>query len=212
MSRKRFFEVAKRRFFFEHAAGHELLEALPRDEVEFDEVLHGGAQGDAQIVRTMVLAINRFFEPDAPDDDSELTLWQSHRYDVRAPAAFVALHSASADAMTVEGPSLASWVDRWLRPELRRVTQFALRISDHDGQRPALLVDRELYLTLKDAAVGLGQSTWSRSVARKVTRFVDELHRLRPPPGAMVDLHIRNVDNNQMVRVRILRDPARYQL
>ncbi|MCY4103069.1 MAG: DUF4338 domain-containing protein [bacterium] len=212
VNRKRFFEVAKRRFFFEHAAGHELLGVLPRDEAEFDEVLHGGTQGDVLIVRTMVLAINRFFEPDAPDDDSELTLWQSHRYDVRAPAAFVALHRASANAMMVEGPSLASWVDRWLRPELRRVTQFALRTADHGGRRPALLIDRELYLTLKDAAVGLGQSTWSRSIARKVTRFVDEVHRLRPPPGAMVDLHIRNVDNNQMVRVRIQRDPARYQL
>ena len=212
LNRKRFFEVAKRRFFFEHAAGHELLEALPRDEFEFDEVLHGGTMGDAQIVRTMVLAINCFFEPDAVDDDSQLTLWQSHRYDVRAPAAFVALHHERADTMTVEGPSLAPWVERWLRPELRRVTQFALRTADHDGQRSSLLVDRELFLTLKDAAVGLGQSTWSRSVARKVTRFVDDLHRHRHPPGAMVDLDIRNVDNNQMVRVRVQRDLARYQL
>ena len=56
LNRKHFFEVAKRRFFFEHAAGHELLEALPRDEFEFDKVLHGGTMGDAQIVRTMVLA------------------------------------------------------------------------------------------------------------------------------------------------------------
>lgn len=212
LNRKHFFEVAKRRFFFEHSAGHELLEALPRDESEFDEVLHGGANGDAQIVRTMVLAINCFFEPDAVDDDSQLTLWQSHRYDVRAPAAFVALHHERADAMTVEGPSLAPWVERWLRPELRRTRQFALRTADHGGQGSALLVDRELYLTLRDAAVGLGQSTWSRSVARKVTRFVDDIHRHRHPPGAMVDLHIRNVDNNQMVRVRVQRDLARYQL
>ena len=164
MDRKHFFEVAKRRFFFEHAAGHELLEALPRDEAEFDKVLDGGNRGDAQIVRTMVLAINRFFKPDAGDDDSQLTLWQSHRYDVRAPAAFVALHHERADVMTVEGPSLASWVGRWLLPEFRRVTQFALKTSDHGGQSSRLLVDRELYLTLKDAAVGLGRSTWSRSV------------------------------------------------
>ena len=211
-SREHFFEVAKRRFFFEHSAGHELLKVLPRDEFDFDEVLSGGANGDAQTVRTMVLAINRFFEPDAVDDDNQLTLWQSHRYDVRAPAAFVALHHERADALTVEGPSLAPWTQRWLRPELRRVAQFALRTAGHDGQRSALLVDRELYLTLKDAAIGFGQSTWSRSVARKVTRFVDDLHRHRHPPGAMVDLDIRNVDNNQMVRVRVQRDPARYQL
>ena len=212
LNRKRFFEVAKRRFFFEHAAGHELLEALPRDEAEFDGVLYGGVRGDAQIVRTMVLAINRFFEPDAGDDDSRLTLWQSHRYDVRAPAAFVAIHHERADVMTAEGPSLASWVDRWLLPELRRVTQFALKTSDHGGQQSRLLVDRELYLTLKDAAVGLGRSTWSRSVARKVTRFVDEIHRLHQPPSAMVHLDIHNVDTNQMVRVRVHRDSARYQL
>ena len=211
-NRKSFFEVAKRRFFFEHAAGHELLDALPRDEAEFDEVLHGGARGDAQIVRTMVLAINRFFKPDAGDDDSQLTLWQSHRYDVQAPAAFVAIHHERADAMTAEGPSLASWVNRWLLPDLRRVTQFALTTSDHGAQQSRLLVDRELYLTLKDAAVGLGRSTWSRSVSRKVTRFVDEIHRLHQTPSAMVDLHIRNVANNQTVRVRVHRDPARYQL
>ena len=212
LNRKRFFEVAKRRFFFEHAAGYELLEALPRDEAEFDEVLLGGAQGDAQIVRTMVLAINRFFEPDAGEDDSQLTLWQSHRYDVQAPAAFVAIHHERADVMTAEGPSLASWVNQWLLPEFRRVTQFALTTSDHGGQQSRLLVDRELYLTLKDAAVGLGRSTWSRSVARKVTRFVDEIHRLHQPPSAMVDLDIRNVDTNQMVRVRVDRDSARYLL
>ena len=210
--RQRFFELAKRRFFFEHDAGNELLDALPHDEAEFDEVLRDGARGDAQIVRTMVLAINRFFEPDAGDDDSQLTLWQSHRYDVQAPAAFVALYHERADAMTVEGPSLAPWVKQWLLPELQLVTQFALTTSDHRGQQSRLLVDRELYLTLKDAAVGLGRSTWSRSVARKVTRFVDEIHRLHHAPSAMADLDIRNVDTNQMVRVRVHRDPARYQL
>ena len=211
--RENFFQVAKRRFFFEHLAGHELLEALPRDEAEFDDVLRGGAQGDAQIVRTIVLAINRFFEPDAGDDDSHLTLWQSHRYDVQAPAAFVALYNQRADAMAVEGPSLAPWVKRWLRPELQRVTQFALKTTDRRAQQAQLLVDRELYLTLKDAAAGLGRSTWSRSVARKVTRFVDEIHRhYHDAPAAMVDLHIRNVDTNQVAQVRVHRDPGRYQL
>lgn len=210
--RERFFRVAKRRFFFEHAAGHELLAALPRDEADLDEVLRDGAHGDPQIVRSMVLAINHFFEPDSGEDDSQLTLWQSHRYDIQAPAAFVALYREQADAMTVQGPSLAPWVERWLRPDLRRVTQFALQTADHGGQQSRLLVDRELYLTLKEAAVGLGRSTWSRSVARKVTRFVDEIHRLYHSPSPMVDLDIRNVDTNQLVRVRVHRDPARYQL
>jgi hypothetical protein len=156
-----------------------LLTALPHDEAAFDRVLADGLKGDAQLVRDMVLAVNRFFEPDSKkDDDNRLTLWQNHRYDVQAPAAFVAMYHEPTVGMRVEGPSLAPWVSGWLDDDLRRVTQFAPCTSEHEGRHTRLLVDRELYLTLRESAVGLGRSTWSRSVARKVTRFVDELHRL----------------------------------
>ncbi len=210
--RKRFFRVAKRRFFFEHIAGIELLSALPSDEAAFDTILKDGIGGDPQIVRRMILAINHFFEPDAGDDDNLLTLWQSHRFDVQAPAAFVALYHEKADAMSVHGPALASWVQRWLRADLWRPHQFALQTSSQGGQQSRLLIDRELYLTLQEAAVGLGRSTWSRSIARKVTRFVDEIHRFYHSPSPMADLDIRNVDTNQLVHVRILRNQRRYQL
>jgi Domain of unknown function (DUF4338) len=211
--RERCFRAAKRRFYFEHAAGAELLQSLPHDEAEFDRALSEGLQGDVQLVRDLVLAINRFYEPDsAKEEDNRLTLWQSHRYDVQAPAAFVAMYSETADGMAVEGPSVAGWVSDWLVHDLQHVTQFALRTSQHDGQHTRLLVDRELYLTLREAAVGLGRSTWSRSAARKVTRFVDELHRLFHDPKALSDLEMRNVDTNLRTRLQIRRDPPRYQL
>lgn len=211
--RERCFKIAKRRFFFEHAAGNELLRAMPRDEDDFDRVLSHGLQGDAQLVRDMVLAVNRFFEPDCPkDNDTRLTLWQSHRYDVQAPAAFVALYYEAADKMNVEGSDLAPWVTAWLAPDLRRVTQFALKTSDHGGRQTRLLIDREVFLTLRESAVGLGRSTWSRSVARKVTRFVDELHRMFHDPKPLADLEIRNVDTNLRKKVQVRRDPPRYLL
>jgi hypothetical protein len=207
------FRMAKRRFFFEHAAGADLLSALPRDEEAFDDVLSDGLQGDAQLVRDMVLAVNRFYEPDSKKgDDNRLTLWQSHRYDVQAPAAFVAMYYESADGMKVEGPSLAPWVSAWLDDDLRQVTQFALRTSEHNGRETRLLIDRELYLTLRESAVGLGRSTWSRSVARKVTRFVDELHRLFHEAKPLSDLEIRNVDTNLRTKLQVRREPPRYQL
>lgn len=211
--RERCFKIAKRRFFFEHAAGADLLKALPADEDDFDRVLGEGIEGDPQLVRAMVLAVNRFFEPDCTkDEDTRLTLWQSHRYDVQAPAAFVALAHETADSMTVEGPKLAHWVTAWLPADMRHVTQFALTISNH-GERPTrLLVDREVFLTLREAAVGLGRSTWSRSVARKVTRFVDELHRLQHDPKPLSDLEIRNVDTNLRARFQVRRMPPRYLL
>ena len=207
------FRIAKRRFFFEHAQGHELLTSLPNDEGHFDDVLNGGILGDPQIVRNMVYAINRFFEPDTVKDaDRYLRLWQSHRFDAQAPVAFIALHTASADEMKVEGPSFASWVSAWLPQDLQRATEFSLT-NIHDEDNPIrLLVDREVFLTLSEAALGLSQSTWSRSISRKITRFVDELHRQFMSPDALSDLEIRNVDTNQRVQYQVRREPARYQL
>jgi len=211
--RERCFRVAKRRFFFEHVRGGDLLNFLPSDEDDFDRVLREGLQGDPQLVREMVLAVNRFFEPDCSvDEDNRLTLWQSHRYDVRAPTAFVALYYQSADSITADGPQLAEWVEAWLPEDMRRVSRFSLTASDTHGDHSRLLIDREVYLTLREAAVGLGRSTWSRSVARKVTRFVDELHRHFHDPRPLSDLEIRNVDTNLRAKVQVRRDPKKYEL
>jgi Domain of unknown function (DUF4338) len=211
--RERCFRVAKRRFYFEHAHGDDLLRFLPSDEADFDRVLREGLQGDPQLVREMILAVNRFFEPDcSPDEDDRLILWQSHRYDVRAPTAFVALYTQPADAISADGPRLAEWVEAWLPTDMCRVGQFSLTASNAHGEPSRLLIDREVYLTLREAAVGLGRSTWSRSVARKVTRFVDELHRHFHDPRALADLEIRNVDTNLRAKVQVRRQPRKYEL
>jgi len=211
--REECFKVAKRRFFFEHAKGADLLTLVPSDESDFDRVLSEGLGGDPQLVREMILAINRFFEPDCPkDEDNHLTLWQSHRYDVRAPATFVALYSQPADAIAVAGPQLAEWVTAWLPDDLQRITQFSLTANEHDERPSRILIDREVYLTLREAAVGLGRSTWSRSVSRQVTRFVDEQHRVFHDQKPLSDLDIRNVDTNLRAKVQVRRDPARYEL
>lgn len=211
--RERSFRIAKRRFFFEHARGGDLLAYLPSDENAFERVLQDGLNGDPELVREMVLAINRFFEPDCgQDEDSRLTLWQSHRYDVRAPTAFVALYYQSADQMAADAPQLADWVTAWLPTYLQRPTRFSLTAVDGHARPTRLLVDREVYLTLCESAVGLGRSTWSRSVARKVTRFVDELHRHSHDPKALSDLEIRNVDTNLRARVQVRHDPRKYEL
>jgi hypothetical protein len=211
--RERCFRVAKRRFYFEHARGDDLLRFLPSDEADFDRVLREGLQGDPQLVREMVLAVNRFFEPDcSQDEDDRLTLWQSHRYDVRAPTAFVALYAQPADQISADGPKLAEWVEAWLPSDMKRVGQFSLTAANAHGDPSRLLIDREVYLTLREAAVGLGRSTWSRSVARKVTRFVDELHRHFHDPRPLSDLEIRNVDTNLRAKVQVRREPRKYEL
>jgi hypothetical protein len=49
-------------------------------------------------------------------------------------------------------------------------------------------------------------------VARKVTRFVDELHRHFHDPKPLSDLEIRNVDTNLRAKVQVRREPRRYEL
>jgi Domain of unknown function (DUF4338) len=212
-NRRQYFRAAKRRFFFEHVAGEELLRALPHDEEEFGNLLQSGLQGDPQLVRKMIMAVNRFYQPDSSDDEAaRLTLWQSHRYDVQAPAAFVAVAQETSDVMTVEGPAFADWVTAWLPEGMRQITQFALTVHPEQDRSTRLLVDREMFLTLQEAAVGLGRSTWSRSVARKVTRFVDELNRTHHEPKQLSDLEIRNVDTSALATVQVRREPPRYML
>jgi hypothetical protein len=211
--RDEYFRTAKRRFFFEHSHGADLLKMIPGDESEFDDVLRQGLTGDAELVRRVVLAINRFFEPDAErDEERQLKLWQSHRYDVRPPTAFIALHSERTDDMRAAAPQYAEWVRAWLAEDLASPGYFAIE-AHADGENPSrLLIDRDLFLTLREAAAGLGRSTWSRSVARKVTRFVDGLHRRAHEPKPLSDLEIRNVDTNLRAVVKVHRDARKFEL
>ena len=99
-----------------------MLGLVPRDELEFEGLLESGASGRSGLVRDLVLAINRFYEPDFPDKERDkLHLWQSHRYDVRAPAAFVSLRSVSHQHLRIEPLRYAEWVESWLPPNSKTV-------------------------------------------------------------------------------------------
>ena len=208
------FRAIKRRFFFEHAAGGELLDLKPTDELLFEETLRAGEEDKPGLVRDLVLALNRFYEPDCPDNDRDrLQLWQSHRYDVRAPAAFVALHELTHQQLRVELRRFASWVEQWLPPAQQARHSFALVASTAAGKDAALLeIDRDLYLTLFEAQRGLGRSSWSRTATRRVTRFIDQIHRAVETESGVEDVRIRNVETDLHEQFSVQRKPARYQL
>jgi len=208
------FRAAKRRFFFEHADGKTLLDLQPHDEVDFEQILDEGRSGTTALVRDLVLALNRFYEPDFPEKDQDrLLLWQSHRYDVRAPAAFVSLRDLAHQHMRIEPLRYADWVEDWLPPEQQARRSFALVASDAAGKDIAILeLDRELYLTLLEAQRGLGRSSWSRTATRRITRFIDRIDREVASETGVEDLRVRNVDTDLDERFAVQRHPARYQL
>ena len=209
------FKALKRRFFFEHEDAGEIFALLPADEQTFDRLAEEGQGGDPQVVRDLVEALNRFFEPDSVDSDA-LTLWQSHRYDVRAPEAFIALRSVAREDFTIKPDHYASWVEDWLPAEQRLQRTFAIHVPPSppapQSEGATLLIDRSLYLTLIEAQRGLGRAGWSRSATRRITRFVDRLQNLRGEYAEIVDLRIRNVATDLDGRFEVRRDPATFNL
>jgi len=210
------FEALKRRFFFEHEDAGDLLDLRPTDESTFDDLARQGQDRNPQVVRDLVQAVNRFFEPDSEDNDY-LVLWQSHRYDVRAPEAFISLRSVSRDEFVIKPDNYASWVDEWLPDDQRLQQTFALHVPSPAPNATAadgatLLIDRSLYLTLAEAQRGLGRAGWSRSATRRITRFVDRLQNIHAERSEIVDIRIRNVATDLDARFEVRRDPATYNL
>lgn len=208
------YQTIKRRFFFEHDAGSVLIRLVPADEQRFEILLGEGQRDDRALVRDLILELNRFYDPDCSDSERDaLVLWQSHRFDARAPEAFVSMHQVSDRALSLQPSRYAEWVERWLPPGQRLPRSFALVAHANGGGVAAqLIVDRELYLTLADAHRGLGRAGWSQSTTRKITRFVDHLHQLVEHEAPVEDVRIRNIYTDLERSFEIERQPPRYRL
>lgn len=213
MGRDAAYQAIKRRFFFEHTKGMDLLKLVPADELDLQQTLQLGDGSSATLVRDLVLALNRFFEPDCANSEREhIQLWQSHRYDVRAPSTFVSFHQLSHQHLQIEPVKAASWVTAWLPDEQVRRSSFGL-VATWEGKDVALIeIDRELSLTLIEAQRGLGRSSWSRTATRQITRFVDRIHGSVEQESLVEDVRIRNVESDLDETFAIQRKPARYQL
>jgi len=207
------YRAIKRRFFFEHKHGLDLLRLVPADEREFQETLSSGEGASAVVVRDLVLALNRFFEPDCADSEQDhVQLWQSHRYDVRAPSTFVSFDALSYQHLRIEPLKTAPWVQAWLPEEQLDRRSFALVATWESADVAALEIDRELFLTLVEAERGLGRSSWSRTATRRITRFIDKVHGSVEMQSPIEDIRIRNVESDLDERFAVQREPARYQL
>lgn len=208
------FRAAKRRFYFEHVNGNQLIDLLPQDELEFEKLLDQGTFGAGGLVRSLVLAINRFYDPDFSEKERDrLLLWQSHRYDVRAPAAFVSLRDVAHSQLRIKPQRYADWVAEWLPPEQQTHRSFAL-VAEMNGKNvPLLEIDRELYLTVLEAQRGLGRSSWTRTATRRITRFIDQIDRAIPETtDGIEDVRIRNVATDLDDRFSVQRNPSKYQV
>ena len=209
----RAFAAQKRQFYFEHPEGGELLNLRPSDDRTFASILHDVSHDSALTVRLFIGAINRFYEPDFSDSGADrLHLWQSLRYDVRSPSAFVAVRNAEREAFSIREQQFASWVTDWLPKSQQLVKVFALGFTKGGKTIATLEIDRDLYLTLQEAHRGLGKASWLRTSARRLTRLVDKLDRELTHVRNIEDVRIRNVDTNQESTIIVNRVQMRFEL
>ena len=207
------FYAMKRRFFFEHSAGEELFNLIPADEVRFTKLLDQDNSEARVFIRKVVNVINRFYNSSSSDSERDpLVLWQSHRYDVCAPSAFVSYCDLPQRDLRVETERYAKWVHKWLPPKQWVRRSFAL-VAKVDNEDVALMeIDRKLFLTLLEAQHGLKRSSWTRSATRRITRFMDQIGLELPPMKDSDDIRIRSVASDHDERFSVLQKPPRFQI
>jgi hypothetical protein len=200
--------AAKRRFFFEHADGDQLLRLLPQDERRFYDALDAAAGHGERVVRDLVRLVNRFFDP-RDDTDGALRLWSRHRYDARWSPTYVSVRAVPADALRLEVPRLPrATADAFtFQPDhvLLSAHQGATRVA-------RLTVDLSLFRTLFDAQRGLPMALRSGAVLKRLDGFFNELSRAFHAERELEDVHIKNFETGEDLRFKVDRVNRRFAL
>jgi hypothetical protein len=202
--------TAKRRFFFEHEDGADLLKLLPPDERLFYETLDRANADAERIVRELIRLINRFFDT-SDEEDTALRLWNRHRYDARWSPTYVSVQSISNEAFSLETPRLPRATTKAFEYQPNHVVLAAYRKSGEQAVA-RLTVDLALYRTLYDARRGLPMALRSAEVLKRLDKFFNELGRAFRKEQDIEEVHIKNFETGQNLRFRVDRKHKRYSV
>ena len=198
----------KRRFFFEHVDGAQLLELLPQDELRFLEALSTAPMQSERVVRELIRLVNRFFDP-RDDFDAALRLWSRHRYDARWSPTYVSVRAVPIEAFRLQVPRLS--------PTTHAAHAYQpdhLLLTAQQGERVVarLTVDLSLYRTLFDAQRGLPVALRSPEVLKRLDVFFNELGRAFRARREIEDVHIKNFETGEDLQFKVDRRNRRYAM
>lgn len=202
--------TAKRRFFFEHEAGAELLKLLPPDERFFYQALDRANSDSQEIVRDLVRLINRFFDP-SDEEDMAMRLWNRHRYDARWSPTYVSVRSIPAEAFRLEVPRLSPIAKAAFEYQTDHVV-LAAYAQGSSTAAARLSVDLTLYRTLYDARRGLPMALRSAEVLKRLDKFFNELGHAFRREQDIEEVHIKNFETGQNLKFRVDRKHKRYSV
>lgn len=201
---QRNFTFLKRRFFFEHAYGYEMLNMLTNDEIEFAKLLDPDNTNLDDARDQIVDAINAYFCPElaVPQQNiaKDLIVWSAHSYDERVVRAF------------------ASWffIERWRDIRLHR-PRLAPALHDAFAYRPdhlhlvvfphdnpiALLIDFDLYHTLMEVQRGLPSVLVDEGKSVRLLRFMSRLEARRPVDSRSPFIRSYTVQGRDLLQIEV---------
>ena len=188
------FRERKRRAYFEHRSGREILRTDRTDAERYFTQLTRREQSPEQVA---IRLLNRFFDSRDQKTD-ELTLWVAHQYNAR-PTRFVASRQiVSAAEFTVAMPALPTDLRDVFRDH--HPDHVILRhrdMSPGDG----LVIDRRLVgmLVAGDRMSGLG--TRNPDAQTKIAAFYDKLARICTNQQNVVQ--VLRLDNMSKCRIGV---------
>lgn len=181
-SQKPIFEHLKRRFYFEHEYGAEVLKMISDDEQRFAALVDPTNTDTEAILDDILEAINAFFCPVIPESEARerLFVWSSHHYDERAPKAFLSKQQIerSKNELVIQKPRLSSSIrDAFdYYPDHVRLVAY----PSSEDRRRWLDIDFSLFRVLMDVQRGLPTVLVPEEKSVRLHQFMNALQAVDP--------------------------------
>lgn len=167
------FIAIKRNFFFENKKGNELLELIPVEYNAFFDLLRQASDRELDMIKQIVLAINRFFNSNEIEDE-KLKVWITHKYELRNhPKVAISNKSFSLNDIILLIPGLPDH----LKTIEYAPDHFLFRVYGPRGQKESvdLRVDLKFYRMLFLISEGYPPQIVPDNYKFKLYRFMNEL-------------------------------------
>ncbi|WP_066400350.1 hypothetical protein [Neobacillus mesonae] len=190
----------KRKFFFENERGNELLNLIPIEYNAFFDLLRQANDRELDMIKQIVLAINKFFNSDETEDE-KLKVWITHKYELRNhPNVAISNKSFSLNDIILLVPGLPS--------HLKKVEyipdHFLFRVFGPRGQKESvdLKIDLKFYRMLFLISEGYPPQIVPDNYKFKLYRFMNELASFQSRIRSNEFL-IRDMGNNYSYKLSI---------
>jgi hypothetical protein len=201
------FAALKRRFYFEHASGHEAFALDGTPGRPLLEVLRDPARATREFLQDLVAALNGAFCPvPFPEMRSDLYLWVGHRYHEQPSRGHVANQAISHTQLHLLFPRLPSRVQTAFAYE---PDHLILEYKPTAGNPVQLRIDYQLFVALEKLKNGLPRQLIPDREVNRIEAFVEQLRRTDIAQQSQFFIH--NHNDRTTLRMKLSLQFDRYE-